>query len=112
MNAAVTGIAFARVQQQEPTFVPLGDDLGLSQKDTTVQAQLARTKTRDTDTWEALLAHWDVCLTALANDFAAGEAAVDPLPQACNYCKLASVCRIHEGASSTTEGLVPSEDLH
>lgn len=112
MNAAVTGIAFARVQQQDPSFVPLGDDLGLSQKDTTVQAQLARTKNRDADTWEALLAHWQVRLTTLANDFVAGEAAIDPLPQACNYCTLASVCRIHEGATPTSEGLVPSEDLH
>jgi len=111
MNEAVTGIAFARVQQQEPSFVPLGDDLGLSRKDTTVQAQLARSKTLDADSWESLLAHWHVGLTALADDFAAGKAAIDPLPQACQYCSLASVCRIDEGVTHSTEDSITSEDV-
>jgi ATP-dependent helicase/nuclease subunit B len=46
--------------------------------------------------WAALLAHWRAALTQLAAHYVAGEAAVDPLPQACTYCHLSTFCRIHE----------------
>jgi probable DNA repair protein len=46
--------------------------------------------------WAALLAHWRTALTQLATTYVAGEAAVDPLPQACTYCHLSTLCRIHE----------------
>ena len=40
---------------------------------------------------------WPAKMTKLATDFLQGRATVDPLDaQACQYCDLASVCRINE----------------
>ncbi|MDE2090607.1 MAG: PD-(D/E)XK nuclease family protein [Gammaproteobacteria bacterium] len=48
--------------------------------------------------WPALLAHWRAAVTALADEFADGEARVDPKHAAdtCRYCHLQALCRIHE----------------
>lgn len=48
--------------------------------------------------WQSLLRHWREVLTRLAEDFAAGEARVDPKDRnrTCRYCHLAAVCRIDE----------------
>ena len=48
--------------------------------------------------WLTLLAHWRVAVTALADEFAQGEARVAPQHGAdtCRYCHLHALCRIHE----------------
>jgi ATP-dependent helicase/nuclease subunit B len=46
--------------------------------------------------WESLVEHWRGALTALAEGYVRGDAAVDPLPHACANCHLSSLCRIHE----------------
>lgn len=46
--------------------------------------------------WNALLQRWHQSLSALALHYVRGEAAVDPLPQACTYCHLSTFCRVHE----------------
>ena len=47
--------------------------------------------------WPSLVAHWRKSLTQLAENFVAGQAAVDPLlPQECTYCHLSAFCRIGE----------------
>ena len=43
-----------------------------------------------------LVAQWETSLQQLAGEFMAGEAAVNPQPGACDYCDLASLCRINE----------------
>jgi ATP-dependent helicase/nuclease subunit B len=53
--------------------------------------------------WAALLAHWRTTLTQLARRYVAGEAAVDPLPQACTYCPLSTLCRIHEHTEARSD---------
>jgi RecB family exonuclease len=44
--------------------------------------------------WPELLNHWRRVIERLVGDFAAGEAAVDPLPDACSNCTLAALCRV------------------
>lgn len=46
--------------------------------------------------WDGLLQRWERSLTSLAERYVAGDAPVDPLPQACTYCHLSTFCRIHE----------------
>jgi probable DNA repair protein len=46
--------------------------------------------------WPSLVAHWRSTLTQLAENFVAGQAAVDPLPQECSTCHLSAFCRINE----------------
>ncbi len=47
--------------------------------------------------WPQLKQHWEKVLTALAADFMAGKAAVDPKQpaQTCQYCDLSSLCRVN-----------------
>jgi ATP-dependent helicase/nuclease subunit B len=48
--------------------------------------------------WASLLQQWRATLTNLAEQFVAGAASVDPLPQECTMCHLSTLCRIHERA--------------
>jgi ATP-dependent helicase/nuclease subunit B len=49
------------------------------------------------ETWPHLKQHWQKVLSSLARDFISGKSAVDPKqsPQTCQYCDLASVCRVN-----------------
>ncbi len=58
------------------------------------------------DSWEALLAWWRARLEALARNFVAGLAAVDPRDsQACRYCELTAFCRRHDPVGRTGEAV-------
>ncbi|WP_339668057.1 PD-(D/E)XK nuclease family protein [Dasania marina] len=56
--------------------------------------------------WPQLKQQWQKTLTALAQDFIAGKSVVNPKDKvkSCQYCDLASVCRInHQGSSAAME---------
>lgn len=53
--------------------------------------------------WPSLLTYWRSTLTQLAEDFVAGQAAVDPLPQECSNCHLSAFCRIDERTQEEAE---------
>lgn len=46
--------------------------------------------------WPSLVDHWRTTLTALAENFVAGQAMVDPLPHECTHCHLSAFCRVSE----------------
>lgn len=46
--------------------------------------------------WDQAVAEWETMLVRLGEEFVSGHAAVDPLPRACDYCHLETLCRIHE----------------
>lgn len=50
----------------------------------------------DPQDWESLLHYWQFSLTKLAEQFVAGDARVDPLPQECATCHLSTFCRVNE----------------
>ena len=52
------------------------------------------------DAWPARRAQWVALVERLAAAFVAGRAAVDPKPGACDYCHVASVCRISDRAAT------------
>ena len=61
-------------------------------------------KPPEAEDWPALQAYWRRHLTALAEEYAAGEARVDPkTPDTCKHCHLAMLCRIHELAGAVEE---------
>ena len=49
--------------------------------------------------WPVVFDGWQAQAAALVGAFAAGDAAVDPRPQACRYCHLAGLCRIDAPAT-------------
>jgi ATP-dependent helicase/nuclease subunit B len=46
------------------------------------------------DAWPSRVQQWHGLVERLAGAFATGQAAVDPKPQACDCCHVASVCRV------------------
>ena len=49
------------------------------------------------DAWGSRVQEWLQLVERLAVGFAAGQATVDPKPGACDYCHVASVCRVGDG---------------
>ncbi|HVC31346.1 MAG TPA: PD-(D/E)XK nuclease family protein [Steroidobacteraceae bacterium] len=49
------------------------------------------------DPWQQRVREWRGIVESLAVAFAAGHAAVDPKPRACDYCHVAGVCRVGDG---------------
>ncbi len=61
------------------------------------------------DPWRLRVREWRGLVERLATAFAAGHAAVDPKPRACDFCHVASVCRVGDGlVARDEEG--PEED--
>jgi ATP-dependent helicase/nuclease subunit B len=54
----------------------------------------------DTDAWTLRRREWLACVEKLAMDFLSGRAAVDPMPNACDYCPVIGVCRIADRAAA------------
>jgi len=56
--------------------------------------------------WQARVREWRGLVERLAGAFAAGQAAVDPKPRACDFCHVAGVCRVGDSLVATDdEGL-------
>ena len=99
LDSKIQGIAFAELSTSDPVqFIALGEGLGFAKGDEKSLDQQTRCIAA---TWPGLLAQWEASLQKLAMEFMAGDAAVNPQPGACNYCDLASVCRINELSVST-----------
>ena len=88
----VDAIAFADLRPRRQAFAGLGqlaDIPGVK-----VDLEKALKNYSEAQAWPALLQEWRTTLKGLAQDFLAGAAEVDPLPQACTYCGLQPLCRI------------------
>ena len=93
LDDKIQGIAFASVADETPQFVGLGEALGLSK----VSEKSLQQQTKGVaEQWRELVDAWRSSLTALADEFTAGKARVDPVSGACRYCNLASVCRVQQ----------------
>ncbi len=57
------------------------------------------------DSWPEVLEQWQQTVNRLAEDFLAGNAAVDPVkpPETCQYCELTALCRIKEQSALDEE---------
>jgi hypothetical protein len=53
------------------------------------------------DAWPTRRAEWLARVEQMAADFLAGRAVVDPKPGACDYCHVASICRIADRAETS-----------
>jgi len=98
LDPKIQGIAFAELPASDLVqFIALGEDLGLGQGDNKSLEQQTR---GIATTWPELVAQWETSLKHLAREFMSGEATVNPQPGACDYCDLASLCRINELSAS------------
>lgn len=109
----LSGIAFAVLAPGKAEFRGLANTAELQSVGIRDYASSKpNTKPADIDTWNDLIAHWEVVLGTLGQQFLAGAAAVDPLRNECDYCHLAGLCRIAElsGAHGGDESAEGSDD--
>ncbi|HEY8509360.1 MAG TPA: PD-(D/E)XK nuclease family protein [Steroidobacteraceae bacterium] len=57
------------------------------------------------DAWRERQHEWRAVVERLVRDFVDGRAVVDPMPNACNFCRVVSVCRIAERNDYAVEAL-------
>ncbi|HET9578608.1 MAG TPA: PD-(D/E)XK nuclease family protein [Usitatibacter sp.] len=90
----VRAVAFARLKRGEMGFAGFGMEPGLLPKVDVVQKNRSRGADEYAD-WAQLVAGWRDKLEALGQEFARGEARVDPkAPNACDQCDQHAFCRI------------------
>lgn len=113
MDPQPNAIAFARLKPDDMRFDGLAD----GDAETSGITSLEKTGYgfKDLNEWTELLDGWQDNLQHLAAEFKAGQAAVDPRDaQACKYCHLKALCRVHERdpnlADSFAESTEPNDD--
>jgi len=92
LAADVDALAFAQVRARDCRMLGLGETGGIAGVRQDIEKAVAnRSQACD---WVGLKAEWATNLEQLAQSFVCGEAGVDPLPGACNYCGLQALCRV------------------
>ena len=101
MDPRPGAIAFARVRPDALEFDGLADsDTGTPG---VIALAAATHKFKELVSWHELLDDWQTHLEALAGEFRAGKAAVDPRkPTVCRHCHLRALCRLQERAPFDT----------
>ena len=87
MDDQSNGIAFYKISNDELRLLGTGDD--------TVDIPPRKSALDNTD-FATRREGWSVVLSDLATQFLSGEARVDPVHEACNWCHLQGFCRVFE----------------
>lgn len=95
----VDGIAFAQVRARDTRLIGIGNIDGQPGIENDIGKAVKRYSPEES--WQGLVAEWRRNLKQLAADFVAGNAAVDPMPGACNYCGLEPLCRVELAGGET-----------
>jgi probable DNA repair protein len=92
----IRAVAFARLKIGQLGFAGLARDEGLLPGVETVRGH--RTAKKVADSWDALLARWREELDTLGENYASGDARIDPKRglATCQRCDLQTLCRVHE----------------
>jgi probable DNA repair protein len=85
---ALVGVAYAKVNAAECGFV------AEVEREAVFRARGTRSKLEGRASFADLLGAWSQRVEALAGQFAAGRAVLDPTPRACQTCHLQGLCRI------------------
>ncbi|HEV2270662.1 MAG TPA: PD-(D/E)XK nuclease family protein [Steroidobacteraceae bacterium] len=86
----VVALATVNVTAREVRFDGIAASEDLLPKVTGVKAAAGQSQAA----WQSQVQEWRGLVERLAGAFAAGQAAVDPKPHACDYCHVATVCRV------------------
>jgi ATP-dependent helicase/nuclease subunit B len=89
----VVAMATVNVTAREVRFDGIANSAELLPKVKRVEGAFG---TDPLDAWPTRRAEWLSRIEHLAADFIAGRAVVDPKPGACDYCHVASICRISD----------------
>jgi probable DNA repair protein len=98
----VLAMATVNVTAREVRFDGIAASAGLLPKVAGVKAAAGESQ----DAWQARVREWHGLVERLAAAFAAGQAAVDPKPQACDFCHVASVCRVGDSLMAVDDEIL------
>jgi RecB family exonuclease len=98
----VVAMATVNVTAREVRFDGIAANEDLLPKVAGVKAAAGQSQ----DAWQSRVHEWRALLERLAGAFAAGQAAVDPKPHACDFCHLASVCRVGDSLVAVEEEIL------
>ena len=88
----IAGVYYAQVRSTEEKLIGLAGEA-----EQLTESRNARVKTTATESgWAQQRSLWRQQLIGLATEIAAGDARVNPLPNACRHCDLKPLCRIDE----------------
>ena len=102
----VIAMATVNVTAREVRFDGIAASEGLLPKVAGVKTPAGQSQ----DAWQSRVREWRGLVERLAGAFAAGQAAVDPKPQACDFCHVASVCRVGDSLI-TIDDETPEEGI-
>ncbi|TGD75330.1 hypothetical protein E4634_04890 [Mangrovimicrobium sediminis] len=92
LATGAAGVAFAQVRARDCRLLGMGDALDVpGVAADPAKASRGREEAQD---WPDLVGNWQARLEQLARAYVAGEAEVDPLRGACDYCGLQALCRV------------------
>jgi hypothetical protein len=86
---ALVAVAYGRINASECSFV------AEAERDDIFKPGIKKSKMEGLESLSALMVLWSRRIDSLAAEFAAGRAAVEPLPRACESCHLHGLCRVH-----------------
>ena len=93
-DVPVSALAVAHLDPKSVVFKGIADQ----------DSRLPGVKALAGENWAQQLQLWDAQVAQLAGDFIRGEARVDPMDKACDYCHLHAFCRIADlDAADATE---------
>jgi ATP-dependent helicase/DNAse subunit B len=95
----VEALSFAQVRTRDCRMLGLGSVDSLKGVQNDIPKAVKRYSS--SEDWSSLVAEWQQNLGRLAAEFLSGEAQVDPLPAACNYCGFQSICRVDVRSQET-----------
>jgi ATP-dependent helicase/nuclease subunit B len=105
----VVAMATVNVTAREARFDGIANSAELLPKVRGVEGTFG---TDPLDAWPIRRREWLSRVEHLAADFLAGRAVVDPKPGACDYCHVASICRISDRAAAAGNDAHLSEATH
>ncbi|MGH8328361.1 MAG: PD-(D/E)XK nuclease family protein, partial [Steroidobacteraceae bacterium] len=95
----VVAMATVNVTAREVRYDGIAVTEGLFPKVAGVKADAGQSQ----HAWQARVREWHALVERLAAAFAAGQALVDPKPRACDFCHVASVCRVGDSLMATDD---------
>lgn len=102
-KAVATGIAVASLKTGNEKLQGVMRVDGDDKQSPGIASMVNVAKTREVGDWTEAVEHWERIVNKLGTAFANGEASVDPLRGACDYCHLSTLCRIHEREREAVE---------
>ena len=108
----ISGVSFAQVANNKCKYIGLTEESGTLPGVGTRLRKVNDSKLtgEELSSWSAWRAHWKAALDAIADEVKSGTATVTPLPTACQFCELKSLCRVDSNSAADGDDQATTEN--